>query len=293
MEWVLYKCFTILTWLVALLPLKVLYIFSWKLYYFLYYITGYRRKVVYNNLRSAFPEMSQPEIKMLGKKFYSHLSDIIIEGIKLRHLSEAELHKRFRFKNPELINKYAMEGRDVIATFGHFGNWEWNIALNKIFDALILAVYKPLHNRHFDRYFLKLRSRYGMELVPMSSTLRRIIECRKDGIRTITALLADQTPPKKDIQFWMNFLNQETPVYLGVEKLAAKFNMVVFFLKINKVRRGYYEVEAELISDRPTELEEYDLTRMHMQRLEKHILEKPEYWLWSHRRWKHKPKKNQ
>lgn len=293
MKWILYKLFTLFAWLIALLPLNVLYVFSWKLYLILYYLAGYRRNIVEANLTSSFPEKSKDEIKEISKKFYKHLADMFIEGIKIRHMTEKELLKRFNFKNPELVNKYTSQGRDAIAAFGHYGNWEWIVGIHRVLDARVLTVYKPLHNRYFDRYFLKLRSRYGMELVAMSSTLRRIISYRKEGVNTLTGLVADQTPPKKDIQFWTGFLNHDTPVYMGVEKLARKFDMVVFFFKISKVKRGYYELEAEVICDDAISLDEFELTRLHIKRLEKHILEKPEYWLWSHRRWKHKKKMTQ
>lgn len=288
-----YYIFSGFTWLLALLPLRILYVFSYLLYFIFTVFPGYRKAVVMQNLRNSFPEKDEGELRSLSKKFYMHLADMFIEGIKIRHMTEKELLKRFNFKNPELVNKYTSQGRDAIAAFGHYGNWEWIVGIHRVLDARVLTVYKPLHNRYFDRYFLKLRSRYGMELVAMSSTLRRIISYRKEGVNTLTGLVADQTPPKKDIQFWTGFLNHDTPVYMGVEKLARKFDMVVFFFKISKVKRGYYELEAEVICDDAISLDEFELTRLHIKRLEKHILEKPEYWLWSHRRWKHKKKMTQ
>lgn len=290
MKWLLYKLFTLFAWLISLCPLRVLYFFSWKLYLILYYLVGYRRKIVQANLVSSFPEKSEAEIKEISRRFYKHLADMFIEGIKLRHMKEEDLQKRFYFKNPELVNSYSRQGRDAIAAFGHYANWEWIIGIQGQLKPRVLTVYKPLHNKYFDHYFHQLRTRFGMELVPMSSTLRRIISYKREGINTLTALVADQTPPKNDIHFWIDFLNHDTPVYMGVEKLARKFDMVVFFFKIKKVKRGYYELEAEVISDDPLSLDEHDLTKMHIKRLEEHILEQPEYWLWSHRRWKHKRK---
>jgi KDO2-lipid IV(A) lauroyltransferase len=212
---------------------------------------------------------------------------MFIEGIKLRHMSEKQLMKRFKYLNPELINSIYDKKQDAIAAFGHYGNWEWIIGMHKTISYKVLTVYKPLHNKYFDKYFFDTRSKYGMELVPMASILRRILSNSREGVNTLTALVADQTPPRKEIHYTINFLNQETPVYLGVEKIARRFNMAVFFYNIRKVKRGYYEVEAELLTDNPQELKEHELTKMHMARLEKLIREKPEYWLWSHRRWKH------
>jgi KDO2-lipid IV(A) lauroyltransferase len=292
MKAVFYYIFTFLAWLISLLPLQVLYIFSYLLFFIFYYFPGYRKEVVLKNLRLSFPEKSEDEIKAISKRFYLHLSDMFIEGIKLRHMSSKELLRRYKYINPELMNSYFDSGQDAIAAFGHYGNWEWIAGMHKVVKYRVMTVYKPLHNKYFDQYFYDLRSRYGMDIVPMSSILRKILQYQKEGINTLTCLVADQTPPRKEIHFWTEFLNQDTPVYLGVEKIAAKFNMAVFFLKINKVKRGYYEVEAELLTDRPGKMDEFELTRMHMNKLEKEIREKPEYWLWSHRRWKYKRSTN-
>ncbi len=288
MKAIAYYIFAIKAWILSLLPLRILYAFSFLLYIVLYYISAYRRKVVDKNLRNSFPDKNEAEIRLLSKKFYKHLADMFIEGIKLRHMSEKELNKRFKLLNPELLNSYAEQGRSAIATFGHYGNWEWIVGIQSLLDHKVLTVYKPLHNQYFDRYFLNIRSRYGMEIIPMSSTLRSIISNKKEGNNTLTVLVADQTPPKGEIHYWIDFLNQDTPVYLGIEKLARKFDMAVFYFKIKKVKRGFYTVEAELITDDPTNMKEHELTDRHMLRLEEHILEQPEYWLWSHRRWKHK-----
>lgn len=287
MKAVLYYIFSIFAWLISLLPLSILYVFSYLLFFLFYYFPGYRKEVVYKNLRNSFPDKSESELKSISRRFYKHLADMFIEGIKLRHMSEKQLRRRFKYINPELVNSYYDKKQDAIAAFGHYGNWEWIIGMHKFINYHVLTVYKPLHNKYFDRYFFNIRSKYGMEILPMASILRRIISCSNEGINTITALVADQTPPRKEIHHTINFLNQETPVYLGVEKIASRFNMAVFFYNIRKVKRGYYEVEAELITDKPQELKEHELTRMHMERLEMLIREKPEYWLWSHRRWKH------
>lgn len=287
MKAISYYIFSAFTWLIALLPLPLMYIFSYLLYFIFYYLPGYRKKVVMMNLRNSLPEKSEAELISISKKFYMHLGDMFIEGIKLRHMSIGQLNKRFKFINPELVNSYFAKNRDAIAAFGHYGNWEWTVGMHRVINHHILMVYKPLNNSYFDKYFFNIRSRYGMEIVPMSSVLRRIIENRKENRNTISCLVADQTPPRKEIHYSLDFLNQSTPVYLGVEKIATKFDMAVFYFNIRKVKRGYYEVEAELLTEKPKELEEHELTRMHMERLEKLIEERPELWLWSHRRWKY------
>jgi len=288
----LYYIFSGFTWLITLLPLRVLYIFSSLLFFLFYYFPGYRKDIVLKNLKNSFPEKSTEELKRISKRFFKHLADMFVEGIKLRHMSIGQLSKRFKYVNPELINSYYDEGRDAVAAFGHYGNWEWITGMQEYIKYHVITVYKPLHNKYFDRYFHNIRSKYGMEIVPMSSVLRKIIGYSKEGTTTLTSLVADQTPPRREIHYSLDFLNQETPVYLGVEKIATKFDMVVFFFNIRKVKRGYYEVEAELLTDKPRELEEFELTRRHMKNLEQLINEKPEYWLWSHRRWKHKSVSN-
>ena len=292
MKAIFFYIFAAFAWVISLLPLELLYVFSYPLYFVFHFFPGYRKELVLKNLRNSFPSKNDNEIRKIARRYYMHLADMFIEGTKLRHMSSAELGKRFRLKNPELLNMYFAKGQDAIAAFGHYGNWEWITATHLAIDYRMLTVYKPLHNRYFDNYFLRVRSRHGMDIIPMSSILRKIIEFRRNNTRTITGLVADQTPPKGEIQYWTSFLNQDTPVYLGVEKLATKFNMAVFFFKIRQVKRGYYEVEAELLTDNPSELEEHELTEMHTRKLEEIIIEKPEFWLWSHRRWKHKKSNN-
>jgi Kdo2-lipid IVA lauroyltransferase/acyltransferase len=277
-----------LNWVITLLPLRVLYFFSDFLFLVLYYLLSYRRKVVATNLRNSFPEKSLKELKAIEKKFYRHLADLIVEILKLTHMNKAQSLERMKITNIELLERLYSEGRDVIAVIGHYNNWEWLKSLIFHTKYQTVSIYKPLKNKQFDNYFLNLRKREGMILTPMSLIVREILEGRKANRRSIYSFLTDQTPPGGDIKYWTNFLNQDTPVYLGVEKIASKYDMAVVFLNVQKVRRGYYNYTAELLFEHALELPEHTITEGHVRRLEEVIRERPEYWIWSHRRWKYK-----
>lgn len=278
-----------LNWMITLLPLKILYIFSDFLYLLLYYFPSYRRKVVDENLRNSFPEKSAEELRTIGKKFYRHLADIIMETLKLTHLNNNELKKRFTITNPELIEGLYSSGRDVAAVLSHYNNWEWlGVSYPLYTKYVVVSVYKPLQDKLFDRFLYGIRTRNNLELAPMNHIVRTIIENRKNDRKALYGFVSDQTPAKPDIRYYTAFLNQETPLFLGIEKISVKYDMSVVFFKIQKVRRGYYETTVELLFDSAAGLPEYKVTETHVKRLEEVIKENPEYWIWTHRRWKYK-----
>jgi KDO2-lipid IV(A) lauroyltransferase len=277
-----------INWIVTLLPLRILYIFSDLIFPFFYYFPGYRRKIVRSNLLNSFPEKSEKEICLIEKKFYHHLCDLFIETFKLSHLSNEHLMKRIPLSNPELLERLHKENRDVVAVMGHYGNWEWLLCLPLYTSYKIVPVYKPLQNKHFDEYMIKTRAKNGSILTPMKYVIREIIDNRKNNIRALYALITDQIPPKGDIKFWTTFLNQDTPVYLGAEKIASKYDMAVVFFKVQKIKRGHYDFSTELLFEHSAGLPEHLITEAHVKRLDEIIRAKPEYWIWSHRRWKHK-----
>jgi KDO2-lipid IV(A) lauroyltransferase len=277
-----------ISWIVTLLPLSILYLLAYLIFLVLYYFPSYRRKDVAINLKNAFPEKSPDELRSIEKRFYKHLADIIVETLKLEHMSTRSLKKRFTITNPEIIRRIQDEGRDVVAICGHYNNWEWMTSFPLFTDINCVSIYKPLTNTMFDRFMNGLRVKYGMSLTPMSNVVREIISNRKKGISTLYAFISDQTPAKGDIKYWTHFLNQETPVYLGAEKIAAKYDMAVVFFKNQKIKRGHYHLTLELLFDHTKGLPKYAVTEAHVRKLEELIIEKPEYWIWSHRRWKHK-----
>jgi KDO2-lipid IV(A) lauroyltransferase len=275
-------------WIITLLPMRVMYLLADLLFLIFYYFPSYRRKVVATNLRNAFPEKNASELKTIKKKFYKHLADLFIETFMLIHMSRENLKKRFTVINPEIIRKFSDEGRDIVAVCGHYNNWEWMAAIPLFTETKCISIYKPLKNRFFDKFMNDLRQKYGMVLTPMSNIVREIINDKNNGIRTISAFIADQTPAITEINFWTKFLNQDTPVYLGAEKIAAKYDMAVVFYNIRKIKRGYYSLTLEVLFENTAGLPEHTVTEAHVRKLEEIIKENPEYWIWSHRRWKFK-----
>jgi KDO2-lipid IV(A) lauroyltransferase len=291
MNTVVFYIFYSLNWLITLLPLRVLYVFSDIIFLFLYYFPGYRRNVVFTNLRNALPEKEENELKLIEKKFYRHLSDLIVETLKMTHMSRRELRKRMVFENPELLTRLYSEGKDICGVLGHYNNWEWMNLITELSDYTFMCVYKPLKNKHFDRFLNSLRMKNGVVLSPMSMVIRDLYSYRKKGVLTLSAYLADQTPTKSEINYWTTFLGQDTPVFFGTEKIAAKFDMAVVFFNVRKVKRGYYSARMELLFENAGSAPENLITETHVKRLDGIIRENPEYWIWSHRRWKHRREK--
>jgi Kdo2-lipid IVA lauroyltransferase/acyltransferase len=272
--------------LLAFLPLRALYLISDLLYLLTYYFPGYRKEIVFGNLRNSFPEKNPEEITRIAKGFYRHLCDFIIESVYLTGMDEKEIRRRVRYKNPEVVEKYLKQGKHTAAVLGHYGNWEWMCGYPLLTGYDCIVIYRQLKNKTFDRLMLDIRRRFGARLVPMKMVARKIYELDSQGTATITAFMSDQTPPREKSLFWMDFLNQDTPVYIGAERLARKLNMAVVYFLLRKVKRGYYEFEFIPLFDDGSATSEGEITRAHVKLLEKHIRETPEFWLWSHRRWK-------
>ncbi len=274
--------------LIGYLPLWLLYFLSDIFYYFIR-ISGYRKNVVYTNLRNAFPEKSSEEINDIAKKFFHHLCDLFFETFKLQSMTEKEMRKRVVIENADLLNRYYDEGRDVIAVLGHFGNWEWIPSINLFIKAQGCEVYQPLRNKAYNQYMLNLRSKWGTLNFSMKSSYRSMYKLKMENKRFVIGMISDQSPTRKRIQYFSNFLNQVTPLHLGAEKMAIKTNSPVVFFRFDKIKRGYYKLIVEPLVEHPKETKEHEITDIHTKHLENIIKKKPEHWLWSHKRWKHKP----
>jgi KDO2-lipid IV(A) lauroyltransferase len=285
---VTYYIFYGINWILTLLPLPLLYLLADLLYLVLYYFPSYRRKVVAENLRNSFPEKSDEELRSIEKKFYRHLSDLIIETLKLTHMSKKEQKKRFTYSNLEIIDRLREEKRDIIAVLGHYNNWEWPTLLPYYLKYKTVIIFKPLQNKYFNEFINSQRSKFGIQLTPTSQVIREIVNYRKEKINTVSVFISDQIPAKGDIKYWTTFLNQDTAVFTGAGKIAAKYDMAIVFFHIQKIKRGYYNLDIELLHDHTAGLSENQITETHVRRLEEIIREKPEFWIWSHRRWKHK-----
>jgi KDO2-lipid IV(A) lauroyltransferase len=283
-----YYLFYGINWIITLLPLTVLYLFSDLLYLILYHIVSYRRKVVAINLKNSFPEKTDEERRTIEKKFYRHLSDLIVETLKGTHLSKASQRKRFTYSNLEIIDKLREEKRDIVAVLGHYNNWEWPTLLPYYLKYKTIIIYKPLQNKYFNNFVNNHRSEYGIVLTPTSQVIREIINYRKNAVNTVSVFISDQIPAIGDIKYWTTFLNQDTAVFTGAGKIASKYDMALVFFNVQKVKRGYYNLDVELLYDHTAGIPENIITETHVRRLEEIIREKPENWIWSHRRWKHK-----
>ena len=278
----------------ALLPMSILYILSDILYVLIYKIAGYRLKVVRLNMKNSFPEKSEKELKQLEKEFYHHFSDYIVETIKLAHISLKEVQKRAFLRNPEVVDKLIDEGHTCfILLMGHYGNWEWFSSTSSRFrDSRIYQIYRPLVNKAFDRLFIMLRTQFGAYGIKKNDTIRDIIKLKQNKTHSVVIFLADQTPSRVNLHYWTNFLNQETAMLTGPERIAHKLDLPVIFLDTQKVKRGYYTVDMEIITKTPKETAEFWITEQYTRKMEKCILRNPAYWLWTHKRWKHKRNNN-
>lgn len=291
MDRIFFYLFYLLSRLLSLLPFRVLYMVSDVTKYFVYYVFRYRRATVLVNLKNAFPTKSEQELKNIEWKFYQHFCDLFLEVNFALFASPRRAKKLVTFKNPDLINRYFDEGKSAIVAAGHYCNWEILSMVSLYTKHSVIAAYKPLKNKHFESFINKSRERFGCIPVPMNDIARMAIKMACEGKPFFLGLFADQTPKRNDIRYWTNFLNQDTPVFLGTEKIARRTNQPVFFCNMYKVSRGHYEVEFELLVESPKDTKPYDITESHVRALEHLIQETPQYWLWSHRRWKHQRKR--
>lgn len=286
MKTILFYLFFIATRLIASLPLKGIHIISDIAYFFTYYIFRYRRKTVEVNLRNSFPEKSPIERKKIERAFYKHFSDLFWENIYMFHARKEDVIKMCKFNNIEILKKYYPLGKSVIIATGHYSNWELFCLFAHYLDHKVIGIYKPVENKKFEGFINNFRERFGAIAVPMHDAFRTVISYNQQGQLFFLGLISDQTPARSEIHYWTTFLNQDTPVFLGVEKIAVKTNQPVFFCKMRKVARGKYEVDIDLLCENPKETKPFEITEMHVRALERLIYEAPEYWLWSHRRWK-------
>ncbi|MCL1944100.1 MAG: lysophospholipid acyltransferase family protein [Candidatus Azobacteroides sp.] len=275
----------------ALLPLRILYVFSDFLFYVVYYVVGYRKKIVRKNLTDSFPEKSTEKIIETEKKFYRHFCDYIVETIKLAHISDEEMKKRMIFKNVDLINQIMADNRSCIMLLGHYGNWEWvpSVCLYLKKNFFTGQIYHPLSNKAVDKLMLKLRGRFGTKNITTNDTFREIVKMKRAGRQFIIGFISDQSPMYNDIHYVTHFLNQEnTPMITGYERIAGQMDFIVVYLDVIKLNRGHYEAEYKVITEHPKECADFEITEKYTREMEKTILRNPAYWLWTHRKWKHK-----
>lgn len=276
--------------LLAFLPLSLLYVVSDVLLYpLVYYLAGYRKKVVRSNLAASFPDKSTSELRRTEKDFFRYFCSVVVETIYLAGISPEEAKKRTSFINTGLLEKYQNRGQSVLVYLGHYGNWEFQTFLKLHYPGIhLINVYRPLTNKTFDRLMFKLRNRFGAELLEKQAVLRKIVFLRQQAQAGVFGMIADQSPSKTNLHYWTHFLNQDTSVLTGVERLAKSSGAAVVYADVRVVKRGYYSTEFKLITDNPRETADNEITEQYSRLMEQSILRNPACWLWTHRRWKHK-----
>ena len=270
------------------LPWPILYGIGNIMYWLVFRIIGYRKDIVINNLKNSFPEKSNSEIQQISNNFFRFLADMFMESIKAITMNEKDWLHGFKTKNIDLPNSYFDKGQSIITVLGHYSNWEYLVtAYSRDTKHTVLGIYKPLSNPHFEKLLASYRTRYGMVLVPLYDAYKIIKEYTDKGEKVAIMLIGDQTPAA-DRGYWMDFLNQDTPVFRGAEKLAKEYNFPILFATLDQVNRGQYSMSFETVFENPRETEDGEITEFHTKKLEKQIIAKPHLWLWSHKRWKHK-----
>ena len=288
MKKLLYGSVFCIWYLMSLLPLRALYVLSDGLFYLIYYIVKYRRPLVRKHLADCFPEKSEAERIQIEKDYYSWFCDYIVETIKLFSMSKKQIKKRMRFVGVERVKASCQKGQSCVIYLGHYCNWEWITSLQLWVgdDIACGQIYHPLENKAFDQLFLRLRNRLGALCIPMAESIRKIMKMGQEGKQTVIGFIADQVPLWENIHYWTDFLHHDTPVFTGTERIARKTNFAVYYMDVQRLKRGYYQAELKLLTEKPKECKEFEITEMYIQELEKTIRRQPPFYLWTHNRWK-------
>lgn len=278
--------------LLSSIPFRILYVISDCLFYLIYYVARYRRKVVRTNLTESFPGKDLKEIKSIEKKFYRFFTDNLLESCKMTTISQEEIKRRMKFNNMDAFNDDLKAGKSISLYLGHFGNWEWcsSIPLHFIDGITSAQIYHQLRNKNMDRLILRNRERMGATCIEMRKTARYINEQVKEHRVCVTGFIADQSPRMKDVRYFLPFLNHQVPVLVGTEKLTKHYDFAAWFVRVKRVRRGFYEADVIRMHEDPKSLPDYELTEIYFRMLEEAIQAQPELYLWSHRRFKHAKK---
>lgn len=277
-------------WVFSKLPFRILYIISDGIYYLLFYIIRYRKTVVLSNLRLSFPSKSDKEIKLIRKRFFKHFTDVFIESIKSFSISKEEMQKRYHYKNPEVVNQVAKEGRSIILLGSHYANWEWLMSSPIVLNIEIFGAYTKLENKYFEKAIKKNRTKYGVIGFKTSEFIKYMLANVQNKRQGLYILLSDQSPQIEKTYYWKEFLGVKVPIHTGAEMLAKKFDCAVINYSCRKIKRGYYEIDFETITTTPKEFDDYQIMDTYLEITEKLIRKEPAYYLWSHKRFKHKDK---
>jgi len=273
--------------LISVLPFSILYILSNITSFILFYIIGYRRKMIKKNLMLSFPNLNINERNKIERKFYTHMCDIFLEMIKSMSISLSSINKRFRVNNMELLTQFTKNNKSVIIICGHYASYEWMLFLANDFGASTYGIYTPLSNQYFDKLVKKIRVKHNAYLISRYHTIDTIRKHQDSNHRAVYGFAADQSPYPKKKTYWRSFMGNKVPVFTGAERLAIEHNIPVIYADIRRVNRGFYEVDFKLISDFPKETSKHEITDIFFNMLEESINRDPSQYLWSHNRYKH------
>ncbi len=275
-------------WLISILPFPLLYAFSDFIYLILYYVIGYRKKTVRENLILAFPNLMDKERLIIEKKSFHHLCDMFLEMAKTMTISQKEINKRFKYTNLDVYLDLEKKGKSIALMCAHYASYEWVLSMNNHITFKGYGIYKKIANPYFDKLVKDIRAKFKAYLITTKETKPTIEQNTITNVLGLYGFASDQTPRRSDNLYWYTFLGIETPIHFGAEMLAKRYNMNVIYLKVIKVKRGFYEASFEVLSDDVKSVPNYKISEMFMQRVEQQIYEAPEFYLWTHKRWKHK-----
>jgi len=290
MQFILFAITYPIIWVLSRLPMRILYIKSDFFYFLIYYVFRYRKQVVLDNLKLAFPEKPEVELLQIRKKFFKYLMDLLVESVKAFSISEKEILKRYSYSNPELVNKYAAEGRSIALMGAHQSNWEWSISLPKVLNIDMYGAYTKLNNTYYEKVVRDSREKFGVIGYKTSEMVRGMQKRFSAKQQGAYILLSDQSPQLHKTYYWRAFFDIKVPIHTGAELLSKRFDLVVINYVTRRIKRGYYTTEFQLITDTPKEFKDYQITDLYTELIEKNIREQPEFYLWSHKRFKHRDK---
>lgn len=290
MQFILFAITYPIIWILSRLPMRILYMKSDFFYFLIYYVFRYRKQVVLDNLKLAFPEKPEVELLRIRKKFFKHLMDLLVESVKAFSISEKEILKRYTYSNPELVNKYAAEGRSIALMGAHQSNWEWSISLPKVLNIDMYGAYTKLNNTYYEKVVRDSREKFGVIGYKTSEMVRGMQKRFSAKQQGAYILLSDQSPQLHKTYYWRAFFDIKVPIHTGAEMLSKRFDLVVINYVTRRIKRGYYTTEFQLITDTPKEFKDYQITDLYTELTEKNIREQPEFYLWSHKRFKHRDK---
>ena len=287
MQWLVFWLVYPLLWGISKLPFWLFYKVSDAVYLLVYYVVGYRRKTVAFNLKTAFPEKTETERKAIAKAFYKHMCDMFLEMIKSISISAEELKKRFVIEDLDIIYKLEAQQRSSLIMMGHYASYEWLTALQFYFDYTGYGIYKRIKNKRFDRLIRDIRQKWNSELINNKEATLVIRKKQRKGELATYAFIADQSPKTRKHQYCTDFLGQNVPFFTGVERLAKAENMPVLHLIVDKVKRGHYKAHFKVITEAPNTVPNFQITDAFIHNLETQIRNAPQYYLWTHKRFKH------